>query len=150
MVHKVQCMYSNFFIYTFNFYIVRSLFFISILTIYTCKHKIYKHKSYIYLICLGMKKIIIKIKIKIFKKLKLWIWRNYYIKQPYLIYIMLTSNLFVTKRKSMVAFNIRVLLLLSKELSPYRRVSIICKLFLSKMCLLMFLRVFMKVDLSLE
>ena len=54
------------------------------------------------------------------------------------------------KRKSMVAFNIRVLLLSSKELSPYRRVSVICKLFLSKMCLLMFLIVFRKVDLLLE
>ena len=45
----------------------------------------------------------------------------------------------MTKRKSMVAFNIKVLLLSSKELSPYRRVSVICKSFLSKMCLLMFL-----------
>ena len=53
-------------------------------------------------------------------------------------------------RKSMVAFNIRVLLLLSKELSPYRRVSVICKSSLSKMCLLMFLIVFRKVDISLE
>ena len=47
----------------------------SILNIYTCKHKIYNHQSYIYLICLGIKKkkkkkkpIIIKIKIKIKKK----------------------------------------------------------------------------------
>ena len=51
---------------------VSTVFFFSILNIYTCKHKIYNHQSYIYLICLGMKKmIIIKIKIKIFKKLKL-------------------------------------------------------------------------------
>ena len=40
---------------------------------------------------------------------------------------MLTSNLFVTKRKSMVAFNIRVLLLSSKELSPHRRVGYVEK-----------------------
>ena len=31
-------------------------FFFSILNIYTCKHKIYNHQSYIYLICLGIKK----------------------------------------------------------------------------------------------
>ena len=34
---------------------------------YTCKHKIYNHQSYIYLICLGIKQnktIIIKIEIK--------------------------------------------------------------------------------------
>ena len=49
------------------------------------------------------------------------------IKQPYLIYRRLTSNLFVTKRKSMVAFNIRVLLLSSKELSPHRRVGYVEK-----------------------
>ena len=30
--------------------------FFSILNIYTCKHKIYNHQSYIYLICLGIKK----------------------------------------------------------------------------------------------
>ena len=50
----------------------------------------------------------------------------------------------------MVAFKIRALLLLPKELSPYRRVSVICKSFLSKMFLLMFLIVFRKVDVSLE
>ena len=53
-----------------------------------------------------------------------------------------TSNLFTTKRKSMVAFKIRALLLSSKQLSPYRRVSVISKSFLSKMFLLMFLIVF--------
>ena len=35
----------------------------------------------------------------------------------------------------MVAFKIRVLLLSSKELSPQRRVSVVCKSFLSKMFL---------------
>ena len=62
----------------------------------------------------------------------------------------LTSNLFVTKRKSMVVFTIRVLLLSFKELSPYKRISVTCKSFLSKMCLLMFLIVFRKVDTSWE
>ena len=41
--------------------------FFSILNNNTCKHKIYNHQSYIYLICLGIKKTII-IKIKILKK----------------------------------------------------------------------------------
>ena len=50
----------------------------------------------------------------------------------------------------MVAFKIRVLLLSCKELLPYRRASVMCKLLLSKMFLLMFLIVFRKVDLSLE
>ena len=36
----------------------------------------------------------------------------------YKIYKGLTSNLFVTKKKSMVAFKVRMLLLSSKELSP--------------------------------
>ena len=35
---------------------VSFIFFFSTLKIYTCKHKIYNHQSYIYLICLGMKK----------------------------------------------------------------------------------------------
>ena len=44
-------------------------FYFSILNIYTCKHKIYNHQSYIYLICLGIKKTkIIKLKIKKKKK----------------------------------------------------------------------------------
>ena len=46
----------------------------------------------------------------------------------------------------MVAFKIRVLILSSKQLSPYRRVSVICKSFLSKMLLLMLLIVFRKVN----
>ena len=50
----------------------------------------------------------------------------------------------------MAAFKIRVLLLSSKEPSLYGRVSVICKSFLSKMFLLMFLIVFRKVDVSLE
>ena len=58
--------------------------------------------------------------------------------------------MFVKKRKSMVAFKIKVLLLSSKELSPYRRVSVISKRFLSNMFLLMFLMVFRKVDLSFK
>ena len=36
----------------------------------------------------------------------------------YKIYKGLTSNLFVTKKKSMVVFKVRMLLLSSKELSP--------------------------------
>ena len=43
---------------------------------------------------------------------------------------MWTSNLFVTKKKSMLAFKIRTLLLSLKKLSPYRKVSVICKSFL--------------------
>ena len=38
------------------FYCLYLSFFFSILNIYTCKHKIYNHQLYIYLICLGMKK----------------------------------------------------------------------------------------------
>ena len=55
----------------------------------------------------------------------------------------------LTKRKSMLAFKIRLLLLSSKELPPYRGVSVICKSLLSKMFLL-YLIAFRKVDLSLE
>ena len=39
-----------------TFHDTKIIFFFSILNIYTCKHKIYNHQSYIYLICLGMKK----------------------------------------------------------------------------------------------
>ena len=60
------------------------------------------------------------------------------------------SNIFMTKRKSMAAFKIRVLVLLSKKLSPYRNVSVICKSFLLKMFLLIFLIVFKKFGFSLE
>ena len=60
-------LYNSFFFFFF--------FFFSILNMYTCKHKIYNHQSYIYLICLGIyikkKTIIVKIKMKIPKK------RNY-------------------------------------------------------------------------
>ena len=59
----------------------------------------------------------------------------------------------MTQRKSMLAFKIRVLPLSSKELAPYRRVSVIFKWFLSEMFLLMFLLVYLvykKIYLSLE
>ena len=49
----------------------------------------------------------------------------------------------------MEVFDIKVLLLSSIDLSPYGSVSVIRKTFLSKTCLLMFLIVFRKVDLSL-
>ena len=49
----------------------------------------------------------------------------------------------------MMAFKIKVLLLSSKELLPYRRALVIRKSFLSKIFLLMFLLVFRKIDLSL-
>ena len=49
-----------------------------------------------------------------------------------------------------MASKIRALLLWPKELLPYRGVSVICKSFLSKMFLLMFLIVFRKVDLPLD
>ena len=53
-------------------YLFRVFFFI--LNIYACKHKIYNHQSYVYLICLGIKKtkktMIKKIEIKK-KKMKL-------------------------------------------------------------------------------
>ena len=100
--------------------VIDILFFIfSILSTYTCKHKIHNHQSYIYLICLGGKTVIIKIKIK---------KNNETINLTKILHKIAIFNLkkvninhFVTKRKSMVAFKIRVLLLLSKELSPYRK-----------------------------
>ena len=55
--------------FVFLFYILECpiFFLFSILNIYTCQNKIYNHQSYIYLMCLGMKKLImIKIKTKTF------------------------------------------------------------------------------------
>ena len=115
---------------------VKATYVFSILNIYTCKHKIHSHQAYIYLICL-----------EINNKTKTINLTKILYKQPY---SRLASNLFVRNRKSMVVFKIKVLLLSSKELLLYRRISVICKSFLSKMFLLMFHILFRKADLPLE
>ena len=52
-------------------------------------------------------------------------------KQPYSIVRRSASNLLVASWKSMSAFKIKVLFLSSRELSPWRRISVIYKSLLS-------------------